>query len=255
MTALIVNGETISLGETLTRAKWRGALAFLDEARDAALIRQAAGERGITVSEDELQEAADAFRQANGLHRAETTRRWLETNRLTDEEWAACLEQDALARKLRAATADPGAVEAYFAENRRRFDRAEIARIIVGDEDVARELWVQIVDEGADFHALARRYSEDGETRPAGGWVGAVARGALPADVEAAVWGAARPGEIVGPIPVDRVWHLVKVESLDPATLNDVTRAAIAAALFDAWLAGARRQARIAWPLLEGGES
>ena len=86
-TALEVNGEAVSLADVLRLAKMRGQLRFVEEALDAALIRQAAAGRGITAADEELQQAADDFRAAHGLHTAQATLGWLESRRLTFEDW------------------------------------------------------------------------------------------------------------------------------------------------------------------------
>ncbi len=251
--ALEVNGEEVSLQDVMRLAKWRGQLAFVREAIDVALIRQAAEHHGIEVSDDELQQAADDFRVERELFDEESTENYLAANSLTYEDWELLLESDVITRKLRDALTD-GKVKERFAVNRLSFDAATISRIIVKDEDVAKELRAEIVEEGADFHALARRHSIDAQTRPASGYVGVVKRKAMEPPIESAVFGA-KPGEIVGPIKTDGGWELVKVESLHPATLDDDTREAIKSLLFEEWLDEQRRKARIAAPLLISEES
>jgi parvulin-like peptidyl-prolyl isomerase len=115
---------------------------------------------------------------------------------------------------------------------------------------MAFELRAQILEEGADFYALARRYSQDAATRPSGGYVGKVPRKSLSAAVEAAVFGA-KAGDLVGPLKVDRGWHLLKVEDLHPAVLDETTRQTLRTALFEEWLNDRRRKAEIQIPLLE----
>jgi putative peptide maturation system protein len=250
--ALEVNGERVSLQDVVRLAKWRGQLAFVREAVDVALIRQAAEQRGIEVSDNELQQAADDFRAEHELFDEESTENYLAANYLTYEDWELLLEDDVITRKLRDALTDEK-VEERFAVNRLSFGAATISRIVVKDEDLAKELWAQIVEDGADFHALARRYSVNEQTRPASGYVGVVKRKEMEPLVESAVFGA-KPGEIVGPVKTDDGWELVKVESLHPATLNDDTREAIKSLLFEEWLDEQRRKARIAAPLLISGE-
>lgn len=246
--ALEVNGEEVSLADVLRLAKLRGELQFLMDAVDAALIGQAARERGLSATDDELQQAADDFRITNELHTAEATERWLEEKRLTFEAWESLLERDLIRRKLREALT-ASKVEQHFVENRLAFDSAELSHLIVQDEGVARELRAQIVEEGADFHALARRYSTDEATRLAGGYAGRVRRTEMEAAVEASVFGA-QPGKIIGPIKTDEGWQIIKLESLHPATLDDDLRETLKSELFDEWLSERRRKARINIPLL-----
>jgi len=250
--ALEVNGEEVGLADVLRLAKLRGEIQFLLDAIDAALVEQAARERGLEATDDELQQAADDFRIAHELHTAEATERWLEEKRLTFEVWEALLERDLIRQKLREALT-ASKVEQYFVENRLAFDSASISHLVVHDEGVARELRAQIVEEGADFHALARLYSTDEATRLAGGYVGPVKRTEMEASVEASVFGA-QPGKIIGPIKTDEGWQIVKLESLHPATLDDALRETLKSELFDEWLNERRRKARINIPLLEEPE-
>lgn len=250
--ALEVNGEEISLADVLRLAKLRGELQFILDAIDAALIEQAARERELSATDDELQQAADDFRIAHELHTAEATERWLEEKRLTFETWEALLERDLIRRKLREALT-ASKVEQHFVENRLALDSASISHLIVRDEGVARELRAQIVEDGADFHALARRYSTDEATRLAGGFVGQVKRTEMEASVESSVFGA-QAGKVIGPLKTDEGWQIIKLESLHLATLDDALRERLKSELFDEWLSERRRKARINIPLLEEPE-
>jgi len=247
--ALEINGETISLQEVLRFAKWRGQSTFIKEAADAALVRQAAVERGIKVSDDEFQQVADAFRTERDLYDVEATEEWLAANYLSYQEWEALLEDEITRRKLREDLTN-GRVEKYFAEQRLSFDAATISRLVIKEEGVARELRAQIVEDGADFHTLAREYSVDLQTRPAGGYSGLIRRSEMEANMEAAVFGA-QPGKTVGPIKTYEGWELVKVEALHPARLDDAMRENIKSVLFNEWLAARRLKAKISMPLLE----
>ena len=241
--ALEVNGEEVSLADVLRLAKLRGELQFLLDAVDAALIEQAARERKLSATDDELQQAADDFRIANELHTVEATERWLEEKRLTFEVWESLLERGLIRQKLREALT-ASKVEQHFVENRLAFDSASISHLIVHDEGVARELRAQIVEDGADFHALARLYSTDEATRLAGGYAGRIKRTEMEASVEASVFGA-QPGKIIGPIKTDEGWQIIKLESLHPATLDENLRETLKSELFDEWLSERRRKARI----------
>jgi putative peptide maturation system protein len=247
--ALEVNGEEVSLYEALRGAKSRGDLQIVREAIDTAIIRQAAASQAIEVSGEELQQAADDFRSAHDLTDAEATEGWLAARHLTFEDWELVIEDSLLKQKL-CDSLTRGKVEQHFAENRLSFDAAAISRLVIGDEGVARELRAQITEDGEDFHALARKYSTDTATRPAGGYAGMLNRTDMEAVVESSVFGA-ESGKVVGPFKLDDGWHLIKIEALHPATLDDHLREKIKAQLFDEWLLEQRRKAKIRIPLLE----
>src|SRR5262245_35729036 len=115
--SLEVNGEAIRFHEVLRLARWHGQLGFISDAIDAALVRQAAAQRGIKVSVEELQEAADEFRLSRGLVEVKAIRNYLANNHLTLKEWESHLEEEVIAHKLRNALTED-AVEGYFAEHR-----------------------------------------------------------------------------------------------------------------------------------------
>jgi len=248
-TALEVNGEHLSLAEVLRSANWRGQLGFLEAAVDRVLIRQEAAEQGIEALDDELQQAADEFRAAHELHQVEAVKEWLAANHFTFAGWERLLEDEVITRKLRDALTDHQ-VEQYFAENKLSFDGATISRLIVSQEEVAKELRVQICEEGADFHKLARSYSTDAATRPASGYVGLVRRQGLADELAAAVF-RAKAGGVIGPLKTDQGWQLVRVHELHQATLDKATREQIKTFLFGAWLSRQRSKAQLSMPLLE----
>src|SRR5262245_4033655 len=247
--ALEVNGEEFNLYEILLTAKGNGSLEFLQEAIDAAIIRQEAAERAIEVSDEELQSAADEFRAAHDLYDIAATEAWLTARRLTFEDWESFIEGNVLRQKLREAiTADK--IEQHFAVNKLSFDAAELSRLVVRDEEVARELRAQIVDDAADFHLLAREHSVDAATRPAGGYAGKLKREDMEAVVESAVFGA-QPGSVIGPFKLEDGWHLIKIESLHRAELDDALRETIKEKVFAEWFEERLRKAKIKIPMLE----
>ena len=246
--ALIVNGEIVTLGWVLGYAKFREELTLVDRACDAALIRQAAGERHLEVTPEELQQAADAFRRARGLHGVVQIQNWLAARSLSLEEWEAGLQADLLARKVRNAVAGRQ-VDRHFAQRILSYAGVELSQLLVGDEDLARELNVQLREEGADFHALARRHSRHEATRSAGGYRGLARRGELAASAQAAVFGASE-GEVVGPFRTREGWWLYKVEKHRPAVLDEKLREHIGDELFEAWLSARRQEAEIRLPIL-----
>lgn len=250
--AIEVNGEEVSLYDVLTLAKLNDQLQLINDGIDAAIVRQAAAKRGINVSDDELQQAADEFRAARELYDADTTQTWLDDKKLSYHEWESLLEALVTQKKLREALT-AGLVEQRFVEQKLSFDKAAVSRLVLNDEGVARELRAQIVDDGVDFHALAREHSIHNDTRPAGGYSGEMLRSDMEPALEAAIFGA-QPGKVVGPIKTDDGWELVKLERLVPAELNDEMRETIKTSIFNEWLTEQRKKGRIKVPLLDAAE-
>jgi parvulin-like peptidyl-prolyl isomerase len=241
--AVEVNREEISLHDLLATAKFRGQMDFVAQAVDALLIRQAAARMQIEVSDPELQAHADEFRIGRGLYEAGKTEQWLAARHLSQEDWEWQLEDEILRRKLRAKfTCDK--IDRHFAENKRAWEAATVSEIVVADENIARELRAQAVEDGTDFGELARQYSI-GDSVPR-----RYRRQDLDAPVAAAIFGV-QAGEVAGPVRSDRGWHVIRVESFHPAQLNEETRETIAVELFEEWLAAERARAAILTPVLD----
>jgi len=247
--AIQVNGESVSLQQLLRFAKSDNESRFIRNAADAVLIRQAALEAGISVTDEDVQQAADSFRTKRDLCDQKKTDRWLARHYLSRAEWEALLEDEIIRMKLRDAVT-AGRVEKYFAEQRLSFDAATVSRIVLKEENVARELRAQIIEDDADFYSLARKHSIDMSTRPAGGYSGLLRRSEMEPAMEAAVFGA-QPGKTVGPVKTYSGWQLLKVEAIHLATLDDSIRETIKSLLFEEWLAARRAKAKISIPLFE----
>src|SRR5436189_5757990 len=251
--AIEINKQSVSLQQLLRFAKWSSESRFIRNAVDTMLIRQAALEATIEVTDEEVQQGADSFRAKRDLYDEKRTNRWLARHFLSQAEWEATLEDEIMRLKLRDFLT-AGRVERYFAEHSLSFDTATISRIVVKDENVAKELRAQIVEDDADFYALARKYWIDLLTRPAGGYSGLVRRTEMEPRMEAAIFGT-QPGKTVGPIKTYAGWELVKLEAIHLATLDDSLRETIKSLLFEDWLAGERVKAKISFPLFEYAQS
>lgn len=250
--AVEIRDEIISLADVLRHAKLNERLQIFDDALAAVLISIECEKRGIETTGEELQEAADKFRADRELYDEEKTAQWLAQHHLSYSDWEILLEADLQKNKLIKSLTD-GQIEQRFAENRLSFDSAKLSRLVVKDEEIARELRLQVVEEDADFHALARKYSIDTQTKLAGGYIGDVPRTEMEAAVEAAVFGASG-GQIIGPFKLPEGWTLFKIEAINRATLDDAIRENIRYQIFNEWLDEAKRKAKPIIPLLETKE-
>jgi parvulin-like peptidyl-prolyl isomerase len=205
-----------------------------------------AKQAGLSVSNEELQQAADRFRQRHGLSGAEPTQQWLARESLSVEDFEAGLERDLLIEKLKEHLTHER-IAGHFSAHRDRYARARLRQIVVASEGQARELLAQLTDEGAAFADLASRHAGDGPARQTGA-SHVVQRHALPGAVAAAIF-AARPGGVVGPLATPQGFCLFLVEELLPPELDAETTAAIRRELFDAWLGDRLREVQIdlAW--------
>jgi peptidyl-prolyl cis-trans isomerase D len=107
------------------------------------------------------------------------------------------------------------------APEKRRASHILVALPAQATEAQAKEALTKIEDiskqarAGADFAALAKKYSADSATAAQGGELGEVRRGVLPKEVEAAVF-SLKPGEISKPVRSAYGYHLVKLTAYTP---------------------------------------
>jgi parvulin-like peptidyl-prolyl isomerase len=241
---------TLSLRDCLLRLKQRRQLQPLLRAAaiEEFLLRQAA-EAGLAVSTEQLQSAANDFRRRQGLSSAEQTSAWLAREGLSVLDLEAVLERDLLVARLREHVTAP-LVQGHFAAHRDHYDRVRLGQIVVARADLARELLMQIREEGRDFAELAREHSLHGPSRERGGELGVVLRRQLPPGAEAVF--TAREGEVIGPVALPDGFHLFRVGVRADAELDGPTAELIRKDLFDDWLAERLGGARPELSLLEG---
>lgn len=153
--------------------------------------------------------------------------------------------------------ARPSVVERQLAEERglageglRKAVRDEVARRRARAEALRRRL----SEGGADFAALAREHSDDPATRDGGGALGLFQRGAHPKAFDDAAF-ALKEGEVGPVVQTEFGFHLIRLERREPAraltfeeAAPELRRRLLArreAEALKAWLAAARRSARI----------
>jgi parvulin-like peptidyl-prolyl isomerase len=198
---------------------------------DQQLLRRAE-DLGLGVTTAELQSAADEFRRHKGLTSAAETTAWLERERLTVADLEDALKQDLLVAKLRNHVTN-GFVAKHFDENRARYDRARVKHLLTGSDDSQT-----ILSELANSvkASLAQRPSPAPGTPSPAGTSGVVFRFQIPSPAAEAVL-AAVPGSVVGPVAVPPGQHLLLVETVEPAQLDEVTAQVVREELFAAWMA------------------
>lgn len=231
MEAIEMNGRSVSLRELLLYGRLSGTLPAVQRFADDAAIELWAEQLGVQAETEDLQRELTTFRKEHGLFSAASARVWLEERGAELGDLVAMLRPRVLRRLLEGRVVEKDAVERYFAENRMAYDLAQLSILVVREYGEAQELRFRL-EEGADFHALARTYSTDENSRPAGGYVGWKGREELNPLTAAAVFGA-KNEEVLGPFETDQGHWLVKVESLRMAELDEQTTADIRERLFE----------------------
>lgn len=92
----------VNVSEVVNLLRIQGKFApALRETIERKVTAQAARDNGHNVTDEELQEAADTFRQIKGLQKAEDTQKWLESRGLDLDDLESYLEENLLIKKMK----------------------------------------------------------------------------------------------------------------------------------------------------------
>ncbi|WP_227459137.1 peptidylprolyl isomerase [Cupriavidus pauculus] len=238
MTAIVrIDDETIDVDDFVRVLKLTGQFEGLVEqlVRDKLTVH-AARRHGIALSPADVQERADQFRRAHGLHRAADMNHYLDALHITLDEFETFITDSLYQERMMERVCTEAAVEEYFQLNSPRFDSIEVSHIVVDTEGKARELVSYLQDDPDAFAEMAREHSI-ADTREQGGDIGKVLRGSLKSDIEAKVFNA-EPGDLLGPFPSpDRAFFEVfLVRAKHPARLDADVAVEIRRLLREDWL-------------------
>ena len=211
---------------------------------DVALLREELERDAVELSDEELQRGLDGLRRIHKLYDTETTQRWMEQRGLTHEQLEELVADNLTYLKVRERVTG-GRVERYFEEHGPELASAHVAQLECLDEDNAHRLHHQILAGELDFFEAAQQHFLAAPAQVRLGLTTLRRCEAAP-ELAAAVF-AAQPGDIVGPVRVGERHVIARVMSVIPARLDEPTRTAIEAILFEAWLAERRQTAIVTW--------
>lgn len=247
VTLIQVNGAEVLLSHVARQMGVADNLRFFDAFARRELIRQLARREGVCAEQEDIQGKVDDWRYQHRLERVEDTEAYLAKRGIALQD----VSEDAEVRRLEYLLSEKiagGQIESYFAQHILAFDEAEICWIFHTDKGVIDEIDLQIREDGADFYAMARRFSQDTRTRSGSGFLGRVRRKQLPKGIAARVF-AASPGEILGPEKVSGGFALYLLQELYPATLDERIAKEIRKYLFNQWLQREMQRADIRYPI------
>jgi parvulin-like peptidyl-prolyl isomerase len=206
----------------------------LDSMIKQVLIEQAAAQKGIAVSEEELEAAIqESIEEGGGQAGFEE---WLRISDLTYEDFEAELRFQLLFQAIFEQVTNSVPITA---------EQVHARHILVDTEEEAQAVLTQL-QAGQDFAALARQLSQDENTKEAGGDLGFFYRGLLISpEIEEAAF-ALSPGQISEVVRSQFGYHVVQVlekepdRPLPPELLNTLKEEA-----FDRWMQEQRNSAII----------
>ncbi|MHB1425748.1 MAG: peptidylprolyl isomerase [Gemmataceae bacterium] len=235
-------GSRLTLGSLLKRLRAQARLGPL--AREA-LVRQyildQAREAGLSITTEELQQAANAYRRRIGLNTAADTHAWLTHHGLSPDDFESGLEEDLLAATFRQQRS-AAEVEVYFSSHQADYERLHLGLLVVERDELAQELAIQVRDEGRDLDAVAQEHGLPVIHRQ-------VFRKEL-AEALAAALASAKDGEMVGPIATPQGFVLVQIKARRESVLDPAIRQAIEQELFEKWLADRTKEATFDFALV-----
>ncbi|MBI4861340.1 MAG: peptidyl-prolyl cis-trans isomerase, partial [Candidatus Riflebacteria bacterium] len=216
--ALKVNDTPVTLDQLLWRMKVSGDLQeVLKAAAREMVVLEAARKEGFTASDKEIGDAVAAVYASLGAASEAQALEALKASGLGKDDVKRYVESIVIARKLKdSITRDR--VPGYYKEHWEEFEVAELSEIAVMDDSLARELFTQLTEEGADFEEIAEKHSILEESRANGGYTGEQIRADLPQEVREPIF-SATPGSIVGPFKVEKKHFIVQVEDVTKAEL------------------------------------
>lgn len=197
------------------------------------LILSVLQERQIGVTQEEIREYLTVFRQHHKLLTGEDMHRYLPSNHMTDAHFLEKCTFDTSLQKLKEVLFKDQ-IDQYFAYRQLQLATVETYKIVLNNEEAAKEIVASLRD-GSSFFDLAHRYSQDEATKKVCGYSGSVAVSTLDPKMQELLASAAE-GTVVGPLKVAKEYHIVLVHKVSTATFDGETRNVLLDELFDQWL-------------------
>ena len=203
-------------------------------AEHEALILALCEQRGITVSEEELQAAGNEFRLKHKLLGASETLAWLQEQRITVEDWTQGIRVALLEKNLKEHLFG-SSVDGHYLSNRKEYRRIALSQILVRELTDAVKIVSKLQEDKSAFCALAIEYSKGKQSKEKGGFAGIHFLSKLMPEVAQAIF-EANEGDVIGPLETKLGYHIIKIEKCFSVELNESVREEILESLFRAWL-------------------
>lgn len=187
----------------------------------------------VQLSEDDQHGAMQAFCAENELQSPEEIADFQASHCLSRSDFQWLVERPLRLNRLCERDFLPKA-EARFLQRKTSLDRVVYSLIRVAEPWLARELYLRIAGQEADFASLAVEYSQGPESKTRG-VVGPVPMLQAHPNLAQRLRTSA-PGLVLEPFQIEQWWLVVRVESYTPAVLDGPTRMAMANELFEEWL-------------------
>lgn len=230
-----ISGASIELDAIISHLRKSLKLKeFCQEILHQQVIAEAARNRSLTVTEQEIQAEAERQRREKSLEKAADTLAWLADELVTSDDWEAGIRDRLLSQKLSEALFAEQAKK-LFLENRLNFEKVSLYKLVVAEPKLAQELLYQIQEQEISFYEAAHLYDLNLQRRNQCGYEGCLCRWQIDPDISVAIFGA-QLGEVVGPLPIPEGYALFMVEAFINPELTPEIQQEIIKDLFDEWL-------------------
>ena len=187
----------------------------------------------VSIDKNKEEKEINALKEKLDLSDEINYQKWLTLNHLNSNDFKNLALKDLRLKAYCKKTFDHKA-ESRFLERKSQLDIVVYSLIRVKDIFTAKEIYLRISENESDFGDLASLYSEGIERRTRG-LVGPIPLGqAHPALIE--VLRTSQPGNVQPPFEIDGSHLVVRVESYDPAQLDDFMREKMTEELFNQWI-------------------
>ena len=214
-----VNGTPIRQAEVVERLLKRYGPQMVEDMIDETLLRQAAKQKGLQADDAEVSRRLSKLQDQFGsrdLFISQLEQAGSSLSKIR-QDLAEELVREKLVISARNVKVGDDEIKKAFNENKDKLGSPEavhLRHILVKTEDEAKDIAAK-VKAGADFQKLAREKSLAASGKAAGGDYGFVARGMLPAEIDAVAF-ALKPGELKI-VPGPRGQHVLQSLELRPA--------------------------------------
>jgi putative peptide maturation system protein len=242
---LTVNGVSMEIDQAVAYLDFLWAEVPLAERLvTACLIQQEVEEEPVSIKDEELQRAMDAFRRSRGLLTAAATKEWMDHHGLSHMNFEELVAgEEAVGRLRKRKVADRA--RTYLEQNQDWFDSIRIFQLIFPDQ-VSAEQFAADVRAGGNFYACAERIFTERILAPTEGMFCITSRRDLTPELSKAICGAS-PDSILGPFTVPEGHAVIRVVAVVPAILDEATVDLAERRLFADWLEERRKSAKVEW--------
>ncbi|MEL7353865.1 MAG: hypothetical protein AAFN38_20755 [Cyanobacteria bacterium J06560_5] len=229
---LTINDREVSWTEVLGCMQLFGKLkpflqAFVSQ---YVLLEEINHRDDLTVEPTDLLQAVMNFRVTRNLTEQADFQSWLASEYLDNATFQRRIALEMKMTLLKERLTAPN-LDAYFEAHRESFTELKFSCLVMKDEEIAHRLGAKLESGDCDFQTIAAEYAADG----VGYRQQQVQIKAFPSAIRGQMCSAA-VGDRVGPVFVNEVWSIFRVDERVSADLNEKVRDQIQTQLFAQWL-------------------